>query len=123
MSKKQKWWDDQGPRMRGPRQGVGLWQKVSPENHVEETHPARMIWRLVCDLNWERYEERVQSRSAGGRPALERVLDVVGVWHTPGSEFGAGVGASLRRQISLGGQRTNPHSPDFLRVDDGCWRI
>ena len=62
MSKKQKSWEDQGPRMRGPRQGVGLWQKVSPEDHVKASHPARMIWRLVCGLNWKRYEERIQSR-------------------------------------------------------------
>ena len=125
MSKKQKSWEDQGPRMRGPRQGVGLWQKVSPEDHVEEEHPARMIWRLVCDLNWERYEERIQSRLAGGRPALDpRVLAALWVY---GIRQGITSARELARRCEdnlvyiwlLGGQRTNHHSlSDFLRVDD-----
>ena len=125
MSKKQKSWEDQGPRMRGPRQGVGLWQKVSPEDHVKASHPARMIWRLVCGLNWKRYEERIQSRLAGGRPALDpRVLAALWVY---GIRQGVSSARELARRCEdnlvyiwlLGGQRTNHHSlSDFLRVDD-----
>ena len=125
MSKKQKSWDDKGPRLRGGRQGVPVFEAISPEDFVEASHPARMIWRLVCDLNWERYEERIQSRSAGGRAALDpRVLAALWVYGmrqrvSSARELARRCESDLVYRWLLGGQRTNHHSlSDFLRVDD-----
>lgn len=115
-----------GPRLRGPGQGVALLQAISPEDFVAESHPARLIWRLVRVLDWEGYEDRIRARgSVGGRAALDpRAL--MSLWI-----YGMSQGVCSARELSrrcesdlayrwlLGGETTNHHSlSDFLRASD-----
>lgn len=82
-------------RFRAINRSQLMMRPVDVEKLVEETHPVRAIWAMVCELDWSRFEEDVKVVEGGkGRSCYDPRL-LAALWIYAYSE-----GVNSARQLS-----------------------